>query len=269
MPDKRKRRGLHALESVATFTLVEIRSRHKLAIVLIFVAIGALLKLNLEERVFAFGNMALRALDREVFSFELVSRGGVIFRRKRRRLETFHGMAGRAFNARGPLGELAVVRIRMVTIHALGEGDRLFEISARVAARTIHGGVLALQRILGLGVIEVSAHRRHGNSLPAFGVVAGLAALRETAVVRIGVAIRAFGKRDSGIARLAVRARRMTLLALHLRVQSGQWKSRLAVIELPNRERLPIGKVVALQAICAQAPFMLIFVAGGASLRNA
>src|ERR1035441_8759594 len=94
-------------------------------------------------------------------------------------------MAGRAFDTPRPLGELAVMRIGLVTIHALGEGDRLFEISARVATRTIHGGVLALQRILGLRVIEIPAHRSHGNSLPAFGVVAGLAALRETAVVRI------------------------------------------------------------------------------------
>src|ERR1035441_5940838 len=115
-------------------------------------------------------------------------------------------MAGRAFDTPRPLGELAVMRIGLVTIHALGEGDRLFEISARVATRTIHGGVLALQRILGLRVIEIPAHRSHGNSLPAFGVVAGLAALRETAVVRIGVAIRALGKRDSGVARFAVGA---------------------------------------------------------------
>src|SRR5450631_662530 len=118
-------------------------------------------------------------------------------------------------------------------------------------------------------MVEVLADRSQGNSLPAFGVVARLAALRETAVVRIVVAIRALGKRYSGVARFAVGARRVTLFTLHLRVQSGQWKSRFGVIELPDGDRLPVGIVVALEAIGAEAPFVLILVAGDAGLRNA
>jgi len=78
--------------------------------------------------------------------------------------------------------------------------------------------VLPLQQILGLRVIEVSVHRSQRNFLPAFCVVARLAALRETAVMRIRVTIRAFGKRYPGVARLAVGARGVALFTLYLGV---------------------------------------------------
>ncbi len=65
-------------------------------------------------------------------------------------------------------------------------------------------------------MIKVFIHHSQRNPLPAFGAVAGLAALRKTAVVRIRVAIRALGKGYPRVARLAVGARRVTLLALHL-----------------------------------------------------
>src|SRR5664279_1937693 len=102
VPGQRKRRGLHSLQSVAAFAVIEVRSRHELPIVLIFVAIGALLKLNLEERVFAFGDMTLRTVDGEMFPFERIGRGGVVLRRKRRRLETLHRVAGPALASPGP-----------------------------------------------------------------------------------------------------------------------------------------------------------------------
>ena len=133
-----------ALQRVAALAGVEVRSSGELPIVLVFVAIDTTRKLDLEKRVLAFGNMTLGAIDSEVFPFERIGRGRVIFRRERRRFETFHGVAARALRTSGPLGELAVVRIGLVTIHALCERDRLFEISTSMAARAIHGRVLAL-----------------------------------------------------------------------------------------------------------------------------
>jgi len=174
---------------VAALAGIQVRSRRKLSIVVILVAIGATLKLDLEECVFAFWDMTLGALDGEMLSLEGIGRSGVKLGRKRRRLEALHRMAGRALRTSGPLSELAVMGIGLVTIHAGGECDRLLEISARVAERTIHGRVFPLQGILGLRVIEVPVHGSQRHSLPAFGVVARLAALRETAMVYVRVAI--------------------------------------------------------------------------------
>lgn len=50
--------------------------------------------------------------------------------------------------------------------------------------------------------------------------MAGLAALRETALVRIGVAVGAFAEGDSRIPWLVVGARRVAFLAAYLYVQS-------------------------------------------------
>jgi len=48
---------------VAALAGIQVRSRRKLSIVVILVAIGATLKLDLEECVFAFWDMTLGALD--------------------------------------------------------------------------------------------------------------------------------------------------------------------------------------------------------------
>jgi hypothetical protein len=53
-------------------------------------------------------------------------------------------VASRALRSPRSLGELAVVRIGLVTIHALCERNRLFEISASVTECAIHGRVFAL-----------------------------------------------------------------------------------------------------------------------------
>ena len=170
--DQRKRGRIVSLQRVATFTGVKIWSRRELPIVLIFVAIGAVLKFNLEERVFALRDMTFAAIDGEMFPFERVSRGCVIFRCKRRRFEAIHGMAGGALRTAWPFGKLAVMRIGLVTIHAGGERDRLFKISTCVAERAIHGRVFSLERILGFRVVEVPIHGCQRNFLPAFGAVA-------------------------------------------------------------------------------------------------
>ena len=215
---QRERRGFVPLQRVASLAGIEVRSPGELPIVLVFVAISATRKHNLEQCVFALGNMTLGAFDGEVFAFERIGRGRVIFRRERRRFEAVHSVASRALRAPRSLGELAVVRIGLVTIHTLCERNRLFEISASVTECAIHGRVFALERILRLRVIKVLTHRSQRNSLPAFGAVAGLTALREASVVWISVAVRTFGKRYPGVTRLAVGCRRVALFTLHLPV---------------------------------------------------
>jgi hypothetical protein len=65
-------RGLISLQCVAAFAGVEIRSRCKLSIVLVFVAIGTAREFHFKKCVFAFRDMTLGALHREVFPFERI-----------------------------------------------------------------------------------------------------------------------------------------------------------------------------------------------------
>jgi len=116
-------------------------------------------------------------------------------------------------------------------------------------------------------VIEVLVHPGQGDFLPSRSVVAGFATLRKGAVVEVDVAIRTLAEREPRVPRLAVRARCMALFALHLRVLPGQRIARFAVIELADGDRLPVVVVVALQAIRAQTPLVLVLVAGDAALR--
>jgi len=85
-------------------------------------------------------------------------------------------------------------------------------------------------------------------------------------MVRICVTIRALGKRYARVARLAISTLRVALLALHLGVQSSQWKSCFGMVELADCNRLPIGEIVALGTVCAQPSLVRIFMAGGAGL---
>ncbi len=152
-----------------------------------------------------------------------------------------------------------------VTVAALGKRDRLFEISASMALGTIDGGMLSFQRELRLRVIEMRSHRLQRDILPTACVVAGGTALRETAVMRIFVAIGTLVERNSRILRLAIGAIRMTLRALHLRVHSRQGVASLRVIELADVDLLPILEVVARLAGGSEPPFVLVLVASEAS----
>ena len=57
----------------------------------------------------------------------------MIFYCKSRGLESIHRVTGSAFAAIQPLGELTVVWIGLVAVHALLKGQRFLEISAKVA----------------------------------------------------------------------------------------------------------------------------------------
>ena len=90
-----------------------------------------------------------------------------------------------------PFGKLPIVRIGLVTVHALGKDHRFFEVPIGVALGAVHVDVLSLERKLCPGVVKALIHRAERNLLPARSAVAGLAPLGETSVVRILMAIRA------------------------------------------------------------------------------
>ena len=92
--------------------------------------------------------------------------------------------------------------------------------------------------------------------------MAGLAALRKAAAVRILVAIGTLIKRNPDILRFAIGSVRVTLRALYPCVQAGQRTTRLRVVELRHADLLPVDEVVARLALRAEAPLVLIFVAG-------
>ena len=237
------------------------------------VTVGTALKLDLEQRVLAFRDMALRAFQTRMPALQRIRAGGVFLHGKRRGLPALHVVAGSALPAVRTLGELPVVRIGLVAVHALLEYQGLFEISVRVALGTIHSRVLALQRELGLRMVEALVDRLQRNLLPPARTVAGLAALREAPVMRVFVAIGALVKRNAHVLRLAVWSIGMALGALHLGMQAGQGIARLRVIELgltglADIDRLPIHKIVALQAVRSQAALVLILVTRDATRRE-
>jgi len=262
-----ERRGLVSLQRVAALTGVEIWSRRELSIVLVFVAIDATRELDFKQGVFAFRDMTLGTLHSEVFPFERIGGGRVIFRRKGRGFEAVDGVASGALRSLRLLGELAIMRVGLVTIHAGSKRDGLFEISTGMAKRAVHDHVLSLQRVLRLGVIEVLIHHRQGNPLPTRGAVAGLAALREAAMMRIRMAIGALRERQSCVPRFAVGAGGMALFTLHLRMRAGQRIPRFGVIKLGQVDRLPVGVIVTLQTTRTQPSLMRVLMAGSAGLR--
>jgi hypothetical protein len=137
------------------------------------------------------------------------------------RFPSINVMAGRTLANVDALKKLAVVGI-LVAIGALGEGKRLFEIAVGVARAASHRLVLAEQRVFGFGVIEISIDSGVDNTLPTGGCVTRLTGLLcEAPFMRIAVAVITFRERKSEIARLIVRARSVTLLALDLRVLAG------------------------------------------------
>ena len=124
-------------------------------------------------------------------------------------------------NAAGPFRKLPIV-IVLVAIGAFREGKLFFEISFYVAGLAFHRGVLAFQRIFGLGVIEGVVESAGGDSFPTTSVMAGLATLvLEASFVRIRVAVVALAEGQSPITRRALRIRSVALFAFHLLMQAG------------------------------------------------
>ena len=193
---------------MALLTTVEIRGGDELRLVLVCVAVKTATELDLVQRFFAAGNVALRALQSGVLALQGIGGRRMLGQPELRRLKPVHGVTGGALLTARALGELSLVLV-LVAIHTLLEGERLFEIALAMAGNTLHLLVLPQQRILGLGVVETAVQSRRCNPLPSGGVVAGLTTLLcETPPMRIGVAIRTLAEGQSYITGLAVGARR-------------------------------------------------------------
>jgi len=202
---------------VALVAGVEIRSAGKLVGVTVGMAIGAALELDFIKGVLALGSMALFAFQPRVTPLQRVVGRSVFFHGEKGRLPALHVVAGRALAAILTLGELPVMSI-LVAIRAFLERDLLLEIAVGVALGAIEGGVLALERVLGLGVVESLVDGLQADPLPSSGAVAGVATLREAAMVRILVAIGALAEWNACVLRLAIGTVGVALGALHLRV---------------------------------------------------
>lgn len=173
-------------------------------------------------------------------------------------------MTGGTFSAVRTLRKLPAVRIGPVAIHAFCESERLLEIAIGMALGAFDAGVLALERELCLRVIEALVYRLKRNLFPTSRAVTGLAGLREAAVMRIPMAIRALIECDPDILRLAIGCVCVALRALHLRVKSSEGIPRSGVVELTDVDRFPVLEVVAGLAILSEPAFVLIFVTSNA-----
>src|SRR5574342_291530 len=92
-----------------------------------------------------------------------------------RGLEAIDRVTGSALDPRGEVAELSLVRIRLMAIHTQRMGNWFLEVAAGgVALGAADRHMLALQRKIGLGMIEPS---RHANRAPTSGAVAGVAGL--------------------------------------------------------------------------------------------
>ena len=215
-----KRRGLVSLEIMTLVAGVEIRSRRKLAGMAVLVAVGANVKLDPIERVPAFWNVALRAFQPGVTALQRILGRSMLLDGEQRGLPALDIVARGALATVRPLGELPVVGV-LVAIGALLERERFLEIPVGVALFALDLGVLALQRILCLRMVELLTNALQGDLLPSGRAMARRAGLREAAMMRVFVAVRAQIKWDANVLRLVIGAIGVALGALYLRVETG------------------------------------------------
>ena len=260
--------GKKSLKIVAILAAIEMRHGGELAGVRIVVAIRAMRELQFVERVFAFGNMTLPTRERGMFALQRIRGRGVFLQTKLRRLEAVDAVAGRTFIAGRSLRELPAVRVRPVAVRAFLKYQRLTEIALGVALHTINLGVLAEQREFRLVMVECAIQGWGRNPVPANRGVAGLASLREPAMVGIGMAVCTVTKRYSRVTRLFVHPDDVASLAANFRMRAGERVACERVIELADVDRLPVAGVMTLQAIGAEPAIVAVLMASDAARRN-
>ena len=179
---QREGRRVEALHLVAVFATVEVRSARELLRVRILVAIGTGLKCRVVVGSETRRGMALGTLQ------TLMPAGKRVLGRLMAGLGEGCGfppricMTGGAFTAIGAADKLPPVLV-LVAVHALFVLDRLLEIGVQVALVARQTIVFAVQRELGLAVVEIAAGDMH--TFPRLGVVTRLAPRRERTVMRI------------------------------------------------------------------------------------
>lgn len=91
-------------------------------------------------------------------ALQRIRTGRMFLDSERRRLPPVHCVAGSALAVIRPPGKLPIVRIGLVTIHALREDQGLLEVAIGVALGAIDADVLPLQGKLGFRVVEALIH---------------------------------------------------------------------------------------------------------------
>ncbi len=209
-------------QAMAAFAAIRIRRGGKLRSVRILVTIETTLKFDFVERALPSRDVALRTGYGGMLPFQRISGRRVLPHSEGGGFEGIHGVAGGAFTAVGPRGELFPVGTGLVAVHALLKTERLIEIAAAVALHTFDGGVLAAKRKLGFGMVEALIESDRHDPVPARGAMAGFASLREGATVGIGMTGGTFGESNSRVTRLPVTPRSVAFLAGNLGMQSRQ-----------------------------------------------
>lgn len=255
---------LESRDRVALLALILVRLRRELPAMRIFVAIRALRKGDCVASAGSGWDMAGRAGNRSVLALQRVGYSCVFLYTEGCGFPSLHRMASAAFAFILAGSELPSVGIRRMASGARRERHRLLEICLGVALGAFDLRVLSKQRELCLRMIELLRRR---NLPPATRRMAGLAGLRKRSVMRIGVAIRTFGERHTGKSRGASGFwRGVAFRASDVRVQAHQREPGFRMVELCGR--LPVNKVVALQAVLSELAVMNILVTCHASLRQ-
>ncbi len=250
------------LQIVAIFATVEMWRGGKLSGVWVGVTIGAIPKLYRVDRGLIFRYMALCALQRDMLALQRVGgRGCMLFHSEGRGLKAVNGVTVGTFASTHALGELSSMWVWLVAVCALLKRQSFLEVSFRVTPYALDLGMFSKQRKLRLGMIKRAIHLGCCNPVPACGAMTGLTSLREAASMRIGMAVVAAAKWDSGVARLVVGPRSVTLQAGNLDVQTGKGITRERMVEVSNIDFFPLGEVVTLQAVGAQPALMLVLMA--------
>src|SRR5580700_9576597 len=215
-----KRRAVEIHDCVAAFALVVVGRGGELIVVGIFVAIAAGRKLYFVNRFLPRRDMALGALDLDVFALQGITRIVVFLHAEEGWLPAVQVVAFGAFAFLWAGLKLALVRIRLVAVVAVREWDLLFEIAVDVARHAGNLRVLSDERIFRFRVVEIIP-RQH--RLPAAGGMAGLAGFLELSRVRINVAGGAGVEFHVAIPRRPSRQIRLvTFFAGNLYMQAGE-----------------------------------------------
>jgi len=257
-----KRRAMKVLNGMAILAAVLVWSGGKLLVMRVLMAIRAGREFNFVQSVFAGRRVAFIASDGHMFSFERILRRRVLFHSKLRRLPALNGVALRALSLAGPRLELSFVRIGGMAIHALGESQRLLEITRGVAVAATNFQMHSHEGIFCFRMVEL--HRRI-HFFPTGCRMAGFTGSLEGPLVRVGMAIDAGIEFDPGILHRLVRAGwEMALLARYLGMHSGQRIFGFRMVELLRL--FPVGYIVAACAVRAELAFVDVLMAGYAFL---
>ncbi len=134
-----KRRRLVPLQGVTGFATIRPGRILELTEMVVFVAVSATLKLNLEERSLARRDVALGASNCGMLLLQWIRRLVVIGQTERGWLPPFHRMTRRTLSAIRPLRELSRVWVGAMAIRTSLKRQCAFEIPAGMATRACNG----------------------------------------------------------------------------------------------------------------------------------